>query len=194
MGDDELAESVGSRREIPRHHFLNLLTKASKAVRLHLEAANPHIADEIREVIAQVATAVQANAAAASWNFVRARALVELMRSGGRLSETELETFARNKKFEETAAALAILCNLPMDVIERAIAQDRSETILIFAKAIGLSWPTAKAVLLLRAGERGMSTPALDQCKTVFDQLSRKTAQEVVEFQRQRREVGSDAR
>jgi len=142
--DDELAKSVGSRREIPRHHFLNLLTKASKAVRLELEAASPHIAGEIREVVAQVAAAIQANAAAASWNFVRARALVESMRSGGRLSETELENFARNKKFEETAAALAILCNLPMDVIERAIAQDRLETILIVAKAIGLSWATPR--------------------------------------------------
>ncbi len=194
VGDDELAKSVGSRREIPRHHFLNLLTKASKAVRLELEAANPHIADEIREVVAQVAAAIQANAAAASWNFVRARALVETMRSGGRLTETELENFARNKKFEETAAALAVLCNLPIDVIERAIAQDRSETILIVAKAVGLSWAAAKAVLLLRAGDRGMSTQALDQCKKVFDQLNRKTAQEVVEFQRRRQETGSKAR
>ena len=40
-GDDELAQSVGSRPEIPRQHFLKLLTTASKAVRIALEAAHP---------------------------------------------------------------------------------------------------------------------------------------------------------
>lgn len=190
-GDDQIAQSVGSRLEIPRHHFLKILTTASKAVRIALEAAHPQNAREIQQVVDQVATAIQANAAAASWNYVTARALVESMRSAGRLTERELEAFARAGKFEETAAALAVLCNLPIDVIERAIAQDRAEIILIVAKAVGLSWSTAKAVLLLRAGKRGMSAHALEQCLAVFNWLKRETAQEVVEFQRKRQETGS---
>ena len=136
-GDDELAQSVGSRPEIPRQHFLKLLTTASKAVRLALEAAHPQNASEIQHVVAEVATAIQAKAAAASRDYAAARALVESLRASGRLTESDVEAFARAGKFEETAAALAVLCALPIDVIERAMVQDREETILIVAKAIG---------------------------------------------------------
>jgi hypothetical protein len=190
-GDDELAQSVGSRPEIPRQNFLKLLTTASQAVRLALEAAHPQNASEIQHVVAEVATAIQAKAAAKSRNYVAARALVESLRASSRLGESDVEAFARAGKFEETAAALAILCALPIDVIERAMVQDRAETILIVAKAIGLSWSTAKALLLLRAGTRGMSAPALEQCLAIFNRLKRETAQEVVEFQRKRQQARS---
>ncbi len=188
-GDDELAQSVGARPEIPRQHFLKLLTTASQAVRIALEAAHPHNAAEVRHVVADVATAIQAKSAAASRDYGAAQALVESMRDQGRLSEANVEAFARGEKFEETAVALALLANLPIGVVERAMVQDREETILIVAKATGLSWPTVKAVLLLCAGKRGMSSQALDECRTVFNKLKRETAQQVVAFQ-QKRDAG----
>lgn len=188
-GDDELAQSVGSRPEIPRQSFLKLLTTASKAVRIALEAAHPEIAGEIQHVVAEVATAIQNKVAAASRNYAAAQALVESLRASGRLVEGDVEAFARAGKFEETAAALAILCALPIYVIERAMVQDREETILIVAKAAGLSWSTAKAVLRLCAGKRGMSAHALEQRLAVFNKLKRETAQQVIEFQRKRQAV-----
>jgi uncharacterized protein (DUF2336 family) len=187
-GDDELAQSVGARPEIPRQHFLKLLTSASKAVRLTLEAAHPHNASEIQHVVAEVATAIQAEAAAASRDFVKAQALVESLRASRGLGEGDVAGFARAGKFEETAVALASLCALSIDVIERAMVQDREETILIVMKAIELSWPTAKAVLLLCAGQHGLSPNALEQRRAVFNRLNRTTAQQVVEFQRKRQE------
>lgn len=185
-GDDELAQSVGSRPEIPRQHFLKLLTTASKAVRLALEAAHPQNTSEIQHVVAEVATAIQAKAAAASRDYVAARAAVESLRAAGRLTENDIEAFARAGKFEETAAALAVMCDLPIDVVERAMVQDREETILIVAKSIGLSWPTAKAVLILCAGKRGMPAHMLEQRRVVFNKLKRETALQVVRFQQER--------
>ncbi len=187
--DDELAQSVGSRPEIPRQHFLKLLTTASKAVRLALEAAHPQNTSEIKHVVAEVATAIQAKAAAASRDYVAARALVESLRVSGRLVESDVEAFARAGKFEETAAALAVMCALPIDVVERAMVQDREETILIVAKSIGLSWSTAKAVLLLCAGKRGMPAHTLEQSRTVFNKLKRETALQVIKFQQKRQEA-----
>jgi uncharacterized protein (DUF2336 family) len=191
--DDELAQSVGARPEIPRHHFLRLLSTASKAVRLALEAAHPGHASEIKNVVANVATAIQTKAAATSRDYAAARSLVEAMRTLGRLGESDVEAFARAGKFEETAAALAALSALPIDVIERAMVQDRSETILLVSKAIGLSWPTVRAVLLLRAGKRGVPASVLEQCLAVFNRLKRETAQEVVDFQRQRQQTRPSA-
>ena len=189
QGDDELTKSVGSRPEIPRQHFLRILTAASKAVRIALEAAHPEIAGEVQQAVAQVASAIQVNAAATSRDYAVARAFVESTQAFGRLNEGGVEAFARGGKFEETAVALAILSNLPIDVIERAMVQDREEAILIVVKAIGFSWPTAKAILVLCANGRSMSPHSVEQCQNIFSQLKRETAQKVVEFQR-RRKVG----
>ncbi len=188
-GDDELAQSVGSRPEIPRQHFLKLLTKASKAVRLALEAAHPQNTSDVQHVVTEVATAIQANAAAVSRNYAAAQALVESLRASGRLSESDVEAFAHAGKFEETAVALAVMCALPIDVVERAMVQDRDEAILIIAKAIGLSWPTAKAVILFCVGKSGMAANTLEQCRTMFNKLKRETALQVIKFQRKRQET-----
>jgi hypothetical protein len=69
------------------------------------------------------------------------------------------------------------------------MVQDRSETVLLVSKAIGLSWPTVKAVLLVRAGTRGVPAHVLEQCLAVFKRLKRETAQEVLDFQRQRQQT-----
>ncbi len=150
-GDDELAQAVGSRPEIPRQQFLKLLTSASSAVRQALEVANPGYAHEVRDVVAEVASAIQLKTATASRDFAAAQALIESMQAAGRLTEGNIVAFARAGKFEETAAALAIMCGVPIDVVERAMVQDSAETVLIVGKAIGLSWATTQAVLMLSA-------------------------------------------
>jgi hypothetical protein len=83
------------------------------------------------------------------------------------------------------------MSGLPIDAVERAMVQDRSETILIVAKAIGLEWSTARAVLGLRAGKGGMSKHELDQCLAHFTRLKRETARQVVDFQRKRQMPGA---
>src|SRR5262249_55672725 len=121
-GDDQLAQTVGSRAEVPRHHFLRLLAKASQAVRVKLEAANQQKASEVQRAVAKAATEIQA---ASSHNYAAANALVGAMKAGGRLRESDIEAFARAHQFEETTAALAILSELPTDAVERAIVHDR---------------------------------------------------------------------
>jgi hypothetical protein len=185
-GDDELAQAVGLRPEIPRQQFLKLLTSASSAVRQALEAANPGHAREVRDVVAEVASAIQAKTATASRDYAAAQALVESLQKAGRLSESDVEAFARAGKFEETAVTLAIMCGLSIDVVERAMVQDSEETVLIVAKAIGLSWATTKAVLMLTADKRGMPAHILEQCRMVFTKLKRETALQVVKFQQKR--------
>ena len=65
-GDEELAQSVGSRSEISRQNFLKLLTTASKAVRLALEAAHPEMLADVKDAVARVAAEIQVKAATTS--------------------------------------------------------------------------------------------------------------------------------
>ena len=184
--DDELARSVGSRPEIPRHHFLKLLSTASKAVRMSLEGAHPEHAHEIQHVVAKVATAIQEKVAASSRDYAAARARIETLRSSGRLGESHIAAFAQAGKFEDTAVVLSALSTLPIDVVERVLVQDRAETILIVAKAMDLSWATVRALLQLRAGTGGVSSQVLEQHMTSFMRLKRATALQAIEFLRKR--------
>jgi uncharacterized protein (DUF2336 family) len=189
--DDELARSVGSRPEIPRSHFLKLLSTASKAVRLALEGAHPEHAGEIQRAVAKVATEIQTKAAASSRDYAAARARIETLRAAGRLGESDIAAFAQAGSFEDTAVALATLSALPVDVVERVLVQDRMETILIVAKAIDLSWPTVRALLSLRVGKGGLSTHALEQYMASFMRLKRATALQAIEFLRKRQAAGA---
>src|SRR5262249_10404321 len=113
-GDDELAFRIGARGDVPRHHFLKLLAKASQAVRLKLEAEDPLNAEEIHRAVAGAAGHIQTKSAALSRNYASARTQVGELRAAGQLSEGGVEAFAKSGQFEETAVALALLCDLPI--------------------------------------------------------------------------------
>ena len=185
-GDDRLALAVGSRPEIPRHHFLKLLAKASQMVRTRLEAENLQEIGDIHHVVSEIAGRIQARAGANSRDYVAAHAIVGSLNACGQLKESTVEAFARAGKFEETTAALAVLCDLPINAIEAAMIQERSELVLILAKAVGLSWRAAKAILLLRAEAHGITTHELEQQLRGFELLKPATAQQVLRFQRNR--------
>jgi uncharacterized protein (DUF2336 family) len=185
-GDDELAYRLGARRDIPRHHFLKLLAKASETVRAKLEAEDPLNGREIHQAVAAAARQVQAKTAALSRNYAAARENVGKRKAAGQLLESNIEAFAKADQFEETTVALALLCDLPVEAVERAMTQDRAETILIIARAADLSWSTTKAILLLRVGDRGLAIHELEQHLASYARLKLKTAQEIVRFQRKR--------
>lgn len=185
QGDDELARTVGSRPEIPRQLFLRLLTTASQNVRATLQAAHPEIAAHVESVVDKVATDIQRQAVM-SHDYTAARGLIENMRRANNLTERDIDAFARAGKFEETAVALAAMGDLPLTLVERAMILDREETILLVAKAIGLSWATTRAILMLCAGRGGLAADTVDNCRSLYNKLKPETAAQVIAFQRSR--------
>jgi len=185
-GDDEMAKRVGLRRDLPRHHLLRLLTKASETVRRSLEAADPLSSTAIRAAIAEAVGRVQAGTATVSRDYAAARAQVESLRAAHRLDEAAVAAFAEAGKFEETTVALGALCDISVEQVELAMAGDRPETVLILARAIGISWPTVKKILMMRKGRRSISEQELDHCLGTFSRLKPATARLVMEFQRER--------
>ena len=111
---------------------------------------------------------------------------VQSLHDSGSLGEMQLAEFAHSGKFDETALALSMMCNLPIGAIERAFVDDRSEQILVLAKAIGLSWQTAKALLLLRVGTKNGSTRNFDLHFETFVRLKMETAKTAIQFYRLR--------
>ncbi|MGA7788914.1 MAG: DUF2336 domain-containing protein [Xanthobacteraceae bacterium] len=185
-GDDALATDIGLRHDIPRRHFLMLLDRASNAVRERLAAENPQAGAAIEGVVAEVVGGIRSEIRKSSPDFAAAQAAVERQNRVRRIGEAEVYQYARDRKFEETAIAMSIVCDTPIDVVERALLDPGAEIILILAKVAGLSATTTKAILLLRAADRGMSAKDLEQALSSFHKLQPDTARRVLSFFRTR--------
>ena len=187
--DDKLALCVWSRPEIPRQHLLKLFADASEAVRLALEATDRRKAKLIREMVAQASNQIQTVAREGSTGYAAAHSYVQSLHKSGKLNETQLAAFAQAGKFDETAVALSIMCDLPIGLVERAFVQNWSEQLLVLAKAIDLSWGTTKTILLLQSGTKETSTPELEQYFASFTRLQPETAKKAVQFYRLREQA-----
>jgi len=185
-GDNALATEVGRRHDIPRPYFLTLLEQASSEVRARLAAENPLAAAAVEGVVAEIVGGISNDARKSSPDFAAAQAEVERQNRIRRIGEAEIYQFARARKFEETAIALSLLCDTPIDVVERALLDPGAEIVLILAKVAGLSSTTTKAILLLRAADRGMSANDLDRAMASFNRLQSETAARVLGFFRTR--------
>jgi uncharacterized protein (DUF2336 family) len=186
-GDDVLTERLGLRSDIPRHHFLRLIARASDAVRSKLAAANPGAAEEIRSVVTEVVGKIHADAVSHSGDYAAARHKLEPLQRAGTLSETMVYDSAKARRFEETVVALALMSDVPIEAAETAMLDDVPDTTLILAKAAGLSWTTVKFVLLLRAGGHSVSAHELEDALKSYEQLSDESARLAVSFYQRRR-------
>jgi uncharacterized protein (DUF2336 family) len=186
QNDGDLALAVWVRPEIPRQHLLALFAQASEAVRQKLEASESAKGGILQDVIAQASNRIQTDIREGSTVYSAARVRVLALQQAGRLDEAQLMQFATAGQFDETTIALSLMTELPIGVIERAIANQRSEQILVLAKAIGLGWETAKAILLLQAGSKGSSSAQLDHCCETFVRLHPDTARKAIQFYRLR--------
>jgi uncharacterized protein (DUF2336 family) len=182
-GDDELAAVVGMRLDIPRQHFLVLLENASRNVRARLAAATPQAKTTAEQTVDDIVGADDSNAPARQAAMV---ARLERQHRQGRLTEAEIAQFANDRKLDETAAGLAIACNMPADVVERALLDRNSELTLILAKVAGLSPETTRAILALRGPEQGASSQDIERALDNYGKLPVDTACRVLGFFRDR--------
>jgi uncharacterized protein (DUF2336 family) len=184
--DGELTLAMWTRPEIPRQHLLALFAQASEAVRQRLEAADHARGGVLQGVIAEASNRIQAGLRERSDVYTAARHRVMALHEGGKLDEAQLAQYAAAGKFDEATVALSLMADLPISVIERAIAHRRTEQILILAKAIGFGWETTRSVLLMQAGTEGRSAGEIHRYGETFTRLHPDTAQKAIQFYRLR--------
>jgi uncharacterized protein (DUF2336 family) len=186
--DGVLAEKVGMRTDIPPRLFRQLLIQASEVVQRRLLAkAKPETQSEIRRILAQVTDEVAAKAAPR--NYTAALAAVRGLHKERKLGEADVAEFAKTGKYEETVAALATLCAVPVEVVDRLMNGERADPVLILARAVGFGWPTVKAILNARPGGKP-SPQTFDGARENFERLTATTAQRVVRFWQVRQGTG----
>ena len=179
--DSLLAEKVGLRPDIPPRLFRDLLLETTPLVQQRLLAsAPPAMQAEIRRLLAKVLHPTEATAAPP--DYVTAERTIEVLRGEHALTEATVAEFANKGEYAEIIAALASLCAVPTEVVDRLMGTERPDPILILCKSAGWSWTTVAALIAVRPGGEDTSAPTLDAVRADFDRLSPDTARRVVRF------------
>src|SRR5262249_61963302 len=157
-----------------------LATTPAAAHRRLSAAPAPQTHSGARRARAKVSN--EANAPAAPRDYSRAQRTIEALHQEGKLDEAILVNFAQKSQYEETVAALASLCAVPIEVVDRLMAAQRPDPVLILCKSAGWAWSTAKAIITVRPAGARTSSQDLDAVHADFDRLSPSTAQRVMRF------------
>jgi hypothetical protein len=94
-------------------------------------------------------------------------------------NDDTVEIFANAGMREGTIAALALLCDAPLDVVEYLMVE---ETLHVLVRAAGLSWRSAEAILRLCANGRSLASHQLEQCHRRFTRLTPDVAKSLLKF------------
>jgi uncharacterized protein (DUF2336 family) len=186
LDDGDLALCVWSRPDIPRQNLVKLFVDASEAVKNQLVEADPRRAELIKSIVARATDEIQAKARAGSNGFAEALRETRELLAAGRLDEPHLLAFAEEGSFDKVVAALSLMCDLPVGVVERAFVQHQTEQIVVLTRALDLSWATTMKLLLLHAGVNGSSRRELDVTFANFTRLQPASAQTALKFYRMR--------
>jgi uncharacterized protein (DUF2336 family) len=170
--DPELAVVTGIRADLPADLRTRLLQQASDAVRTRLLSRAPaYLFEELRAAIASASASVEREMAKPR-DFADAKSCIAKMKKDGRLTETALLGFARQKRYEETIVALAELAQTNMEMVRPLMQSIRSEGILVPCKVAGLSWETVNAVLDSRFSSGVTAPDELAKLKGHFADLT----------------------
>jgi len=182
--DSELGEKLSLRTDLPPHLFQQLLMRGSDLVQKRLLAqARPEKTADIENLPPETTGEAEPGSHAAALAAVRA------LHQDHKLGEADIAEFAESGQYEETIAALATVCAVPVEVVDRLMKGERIDPVLILGRAAGFDWPTVRAILGVRAPAQP-PPPSLDSARENFERLTAATAQRVVRFWQVRPERG----
>lgn len=179
--DGILAEKIVVRRDIPPRLFHELLLTATDRVQRRLLASVALDRQaEIRHTPAREFNETSVHAAPADYS--RAQRRITALQHAGKLDEALLVGMAESVDYEHTIAALASLCVVPIEVVDRLMRAERPEPVLILCRSAGWGWATAEAIIKRRPGSAAISIQDIATARADFDLLSPTTAQRVIRF------------
>jgi uncharacterized protein (DUF2336 family) len=185
-GDEGLAVRIGERTELPLHLFRQLLATASQSVREKLKTLNPELSREIHEVVDEVTSRMETAALTSTADHRVASVSGGTGRCADQCAEDELRKLVIAGAFAEVTSALAIRADLPISYVDKLMTGRRSDGLLALVRAIGLSWPTVKAILTLRADKGIILETEIGYYLACYERLMPETAQQILLFYRDR--------
>jgi uncharacterized protein (DUF2336 family) len=187
--DGVLTLKIGQRKDLSGDNLKQLLDGTLDVIRRRLSTVvNPARQVEIKRAMAAIEEA--ALPPGPRRDFSAAQRTVLTLQRDGHLGESALLGFARANKYEESITALSAMSGVRVSVLDRLVAGDRYDPILIVGRVLNLGWPTVRALILLWYGPH--RTPAdadIETARVNFARLMPTTAERVVNIWRNRQTI-----
>jgi uncharacterized protein (DUF2336 family) len=180
--DGVLTLTVGQRDDLSDPQLKDLLAGSIDIIRRRLfEVVKPGRQAAIKQVMSEISGVPEI--VESRRDFAPAQRTILALHSAGELNEAALLGFAKSHQYEESIAALAAMSGVKIATLDRLIAGDRHDPILIVGKTLGLEWATVRALILLRLGRHRVPAPAdIESARVNFARLMPSTAERVVNF------------
>lgn len=187
--DGVLTLKIGQREDLSGEHLKELLNGTLDVIRRRLSSiVNPARQVEIKRAMTAIEEA--ALPSGPRRDFSAAQRTVLALHRGGHLGESALLGFAKAHKYEESVATLSAMSGVRLTILDRLIAGDRYDPILILGRLLNLGWPTVRALILMWYGPNRMPADTdLEQARANFTRLMPTTAERVVNFWRNRQTI-----
>ena len=150
--DDVLSAGLSVRQDIPPDRLQALLATAAARAEMTLKS---------------IATAQR---------------IVLTMKGAGKLGDAEFSRFAKDGRYEEIVAGLALAADLKYDTIENLVLAKEAGGLILVCKAIDLTWPTTSSILAIAAARTGIAPHDQARAQSEFNKLSKPTAERVLRF------------
>jgi uncharacterized protein (DUF2336 family) len=181
-GDDMLATSVGMRSDPPPTLVVFLLTTASVAVRKKLMSEGRYDEDTIRQAI----KAVTADGSGLGGSRSDRHPQDELSPD----DVIAIRRLVEAGQVDKAVEGLARLCDVPSGGLKAGMARDRVGTLLVLAKAAGLSWTFTQSLLDNPVRPLVTSKAELARYRASFERMATRTARQITEFYRLQKGTG----
>jgi uncharacterized protein (DUF2336 family) len=180
--DGVLTLTVGQRADLGDQQLRDLLAGSIDIVRRRLfEVVKPERQAAIKQAMSEISGTPER--IESRRDFAPAQRAILALHGAGELNEAALLGFAKTHKYEESVAALSALSAVKIATLDRLIAGDRDDPILVLGKALGLEWATVRALVLLRLGPSRVPSPTdIENTRLNFGRLMPATAERVVSF------------
>jgi uncharacterized protein (DUF2336 family) len=180
--DGVLTLTVGQRDDLSDPQLKDLLAGSIDIIRRRLfEVAKSGRQAAIKQAMSEISGVPEI--VESRRDFAPAQRTILALHGAGELNEAALLGFAKSHQYEESIAALAAMSGVKIATLDRLIAGDRHDPILIVGKTIGLEWATVRALILLRLGRHRVPAPAdIESARVNFARLMPSTAERVVNF------------
>jgi uncharacterized protein (DUF2336 family) len=180
--DGVLTLKVGQRDDLSPEQLKGLLSGSVDVVRRRLfEAVKPDRRMAIKRAMNEISGVTER--VDVGRDFAPAQRIILALHKAGQLNESALLDFAKSYKYEESIASLSAMTGVKIVTLDRLVAGDRYDPILIAGKAINLEWATVRALILLRLGPNRVPSPSdIENARVNFARLMPSTAGRVLGF------------
>ena len=180
--DDDTADTLVLRPDIPAKMLDKLLSESTKASRARLlSIARPEIR-EIMQASIERSSAQDTAIRPAPADYSEAKATVLALSKTGKLSDSAVNRYAVHRERENLVAALSLLATVAIETVEPLMEESEGYGLMVACRASRLNWQTTLAVIKNRNCARRFQRHELEHLEAAFEALHLSVAQRTIRF------------